>query len=37
MTRFVELERIILRSSIDHQIHHRGQIAVYLRVLKDDK
>lgn len=26
---------LILRRNIDHEIHHRGQIATYLRVLKD--
>lgn len=26
---------IILRGNLDHEIHHRGQIATYLRVLKD--
>lgn len=26
---------IILRGNLDHEIHHRGQMAVYLRVLKD--
>lgn len=31
----VSIEWIILRGNIDHEIHHRGQIAVYLRVLKD--
>ena len=33
----VSIEWIILRGNIDHEIHHRGQIAVYLRVLKDKK
>lgn len=33
----VSIEWIILRGNIDHEIHHRGQIAVYLRVLKDAK
>ena len=33
----VSIEWIILRGNIDHEIHHRGQIAVYLRVLKDEK
>ena len=32
----VSIEWIILRGNIDHEIHHRGQIAVYLRVLKDE-
>jgi len=31
----VSIEWIILRGNIDHEIHHRGQIAVYLRMLKD--
>jgi uncharacterized damage-inducible protein DinB len=31
----VSLAWLILRRNIDHEIHHRGQIAVYLRVLKD--
>lgn len=31
----VSLAFLILRRNIDHEIHHRGQIAVYLRVLKD--
>ena len=26
---------IILRGNIDHEIHHRGQIAAYLRTLED--
>ena len=33
----VSLAWLILRRNIDHEIHHRGQIAVYLRVLKDKK
>jgi len=33
----VSIEWIILRGNIDHEIHHRGQIAVYLRMLKDKK
>ena len=33
----VSIEWIILRGNIDHEIHHRGQIAAYLRVLKDKK
>jgi uncharacterized damage-inducible protein DinB len=33
----VSIEWIILRGNIDHEIHHRGQIAVYLRVLKDEQ
>ena len=32
----VSIEWIILRGNLDHEIHHRGQIAVYLRVLKDE-
>jgi uncharacterized damage-inducible protein DinB len=31
----VSLAWLILRRNIDHEIHHRGQIATYLRVLKD--
>lgn len=31
----VSIEWIILRRNLDHEIHHRGQIAAYLRVLKD--
>jgi uncharacterized damage-inducible protein DinB len=31
----VSIEWIILRGNIDHEIHHRGQIAAYLRVLED--
>jgi len=31
----VSIEWIILRGNIDHEIHHRGQIAVYLRMLKE--
>ena len=31
----VSIEWVILRGNLDHEIHHRGQIAVYLRVLKD--
>ena len=31
----VSVEWIILRGNLDHEIHHRGQIAAYLRVLKD--
>ena len=33
----VSIEWIILRGNIDHEIHHRGQVAVYLRALKDEK
>ncbi len=33
----VSIEWVILRGNIDHEIHHRGQVAVYLRVLKDKK
>ena len=33
----VSIEWIILRRNLDHEIHHRGQIAAYLRVLKDNK
>lgn len=31
----VSIEWIFLRGNLDHEIHHRGQIAAYLRVLKD--
>jgi uncharacterized damage-inducible protein DinB len=31
----VSIEWIILRGNIDHEIHHRGQIATYLRALED--
>jgi uncharacterized damage-inducible protein DinB len=31
----VSLVWLILRRNIDHEIHHRGQIATYLRVLED--
>lgn len=31
----VSLAWLILRRNIDHEIHHRGQIATYLKVLKD--
>ena len=31
----VSIEWILLRGNLDHEIHHRGQIATYLRVLKD--
>jgi len=31
----VSIEWIILRGNIDHEIHHRGQIAAYLRTMKD--
>ena len=33
----VSIEWVILRGNIDHETHHRGQLAVYLRVLKDEK
>lgn len=33
----VSIAWIILRGNLDHEIHHRGQIAAYLRVLKDRK
>ena len=32
----VSLAWLILRRNIDHEIHHRGQIATYLKVLKDN-
>ncbi len=28
---------LIMRGNLDHEIHHRGQLASYLRVLKDKK
>ena len=31
----VSIEWVILRGNLDHEIHHRGQIAAYLRVLQD--
>jgi len=31
----VRIEWIIFRGNIDHEIHHRGQVAAYLPVLKD--
>lgn len=31
----VSIEWIILRGNIDHEIHHRGQLAAYLRALED--
>ena len=31
----VSIEWIILRGNVDHEIHHRGQIAAYLRALED--
>jgi uncharacterized damage-inducible protein DinB len=32
----VSIEWIYLRGNLDHEIHHRGQIAAYLRALKDE-
>jgi uncharacterized damage-inducible protein DinB len=32
----VSIGWIILRGNLDHEIHHRGHIAVYLRILKDE-
>ena len=32
----VSIEWVILRGNLDHEIHHRGQIAAYLRVLQDN-
>jgi uncharacterized damage-inducible protein DinB len=32
----VSISWIILRGNIDHEIHHRGQLSAYLRVLKDN-
>jgi len=26
---------VIVRGNLDHEIHHRGQLAIYLRILKD--
>jgi uncharacterized damage-inducible protein DinB len=31
----VSIAWIILRGNLDHEIHHRGQIAAYLRTLQD--
>ena len=31
----VSLAWLILRRNIDHEIHHRGQIAIYLKALKE--
>ena len=31
----VSITWIILRGNLDHEIHHRGQIAAYLRALED--
>lgn len=31
----ISIAWLILRRNLDHEIHHRGQIAAYLRVLKD--
>ena len=28
---------LIVRGNLDHEIHHRGQLALYLRVLEDKK
>lgn len=28
---------LLLRGNLDHEIHHRGQLAAYLRVIKDVK
>ena len=33
----MSLAMIILRRNLDHEIHHRGQLAVYLRVIEDSK
>ena len=33
----VSLSWILLRGNLDHEIHHRGQIAAYLRVLEDGR
>lgn len=32
----VSIAWIILRGNLDHEIHHRGQIAAYLRFLEDN-
>lgn len=31
----VTVEWILLRGNLDHEIHHRGQLAVYLRLIQD--
>jgi uncharacterized damage-inducible protein DinB len=31
----VSIAWILLRGNLDHEIHHRGQIAAYLRILQD--
>jgi len=33
----MSIAMLFLRRNLDHEIHHRGQIAVYLRVLKDNQ
>jgi uncharacterized damage-inducible protein DinB len=33
----MSLAMFILRRNIDHEIHHRGQLAVYLRVIEDSE
>ncbi len=33
----VSIMWLILRRNLDHEIHHRGQIATYLRILSDEK
>jgi len=33
----VSIMWLILRRNLDHEIHHRGQIATYLRILEDEK
>ena len=31
----ISIAMLFLRRNLDHEIHHRGQIAVYLKMLKD--
>ena len=33
----MSVEMLFLRRNLDHEIHHRGQIAVFLRVLRDNQ
>ena len=33
----MSLAMFILRRNLDHEIHHRGQLAVYLRVIEDSE
>jgi len=32
---YVSVLWIVLRGNLDHEVHHRGQLASYLRVLQD--